>query len=302
MPSSIESFVCTARIFCELVQAESHDVKSFHAGGMTVGLRMFLDLQTFRFSTTEWILIRLHWIVIHGWLVIFVMILRTYTRNFGMGCRRMTRVQQSMQRTIGFGRITNIGDVMRLELCRRLTHTSGRTRDNKALNRSDISRRGRFVPRMVGFANFTIRSTQTDGDIEQIQTFLLQKSESARLWNFCGDAIQMSDSDTDRYSLDDARLCYETAIDKFPNDPEGYESLGFWHDCFGTFDRAKHYFTQAIDRTDSETPRLGLARVLAQMGHRDEGLAILATCPDQDSLDLKVLRDEIHSGNWSPRA
>ena len=146
------------------------------------------------------------------------------------------------------------------------------------------------------------RGYATDGDIEQIQTFLLQKSESARLWNFCGDAIQMSDSDTDRYSLDDARLCYETAIDKFPNDPEGYESLGFWHDCFGTFDRAKHYFTQAIDRTDSETPRLGLARVLAQMGHRDEGLAILATCPDQDSLDLKILRDEIHSGNWSPRA
>ena len=34
-----------------------------------------------------------------------------------------------------------------------------RSRDNNALNRSDISRRGRLVPRMVGFANFTIRST-----------------------------------------------------------------------------------------------------------------------------------------------
>ena len=34
-----------------------------------------------------------------------------------------------------------------------------RSRDNNALNRSDISRRGRLVPRMVGFANFTIHST-----------------------------------------------------------------------------------------------------------------------------------------------
>ena len=28
-----------------------------------------------------------------------------------------------------------------------------------ALNQSDISRRGRLIPRMAGFANFTIRST-----------------------------------------------------------------------------------------------------------------------------------------------
>ena len=34
-----------------------------------------------------------------------------------------------------------------------------RPRDNKALNRSDISRRGRLIPWMVGFANFTIHST-----------------------------------------------------------------------------------------------------------------------------------------------
>ena len=146
------------------------------------------------------------------------------------------------------------------------------------------------------------RGYATDGDIERIQAFLAEEAESARLWNFCGDAIQMCDSETDRFSLNDARLCYEAAIDKFPNDAEGYESLGFWHDVHGTLDRAKHYFTLAIDRTDSETPRLGLARVLAEMGHKDEGLAILATCPDQDSLDLKILRDEIHSGDWSPQA
>ena len=32
--------------------------------------------------------------------------------------------------------------------------------DIKALNRSDISRRGRLVPRLVGFANSTIHSTR----------------------------------------------------------------------------------------------------------------------------------------------
>ena len=40
----------------------------------------------------------------------------------------------------------------------------------------------------------------TDEDIRLIQDFLSNHSESARLWNFCGDAIQCSDSEPSNYS------------------------------------------------------------------------------------------------------
>ena len=144
------------------------------------------------------------------------------------------------------------------------------------------------------------RGYATDGDIRLIQDFLSDHSESAKLWNFCGDVIQLSDSDPSDYTLNDARICYETAVEKFPNDAEGYESLGFWHDVHGNLVDSEKYFRLAIQRTDSDTPKLGIARVFAELGRVNDGLAMLDECKDQASLDLKSLRDEINEGIWSP--
>ena len=138
----------------------------------------------------------------------------------------------------------------------------------------------------------------TDGDIDQIKSFLAHNEDSARLWNFCGDAIQISDSEHSRYTLDDSRECYETAIKKFPDDFEAYESLGFWHDVHGELELAASYFKLALERSNSEATHTGLARVLAELGRRDECLAVLAKHPNQNSLDVKILRDQIEAGHW----
>ena len=139
----------------------------------------------------------------------------------------------------------------------------------------------------------------TDGDIDQIKSFIAQTEDSARLWNFCGDAIQISDSEPSRYTLDDSRECYETAVKKFPDDFEGYESLGFWHDVHGELELAASYFKLSIERGNSEATHTGLARVFAELGRMDECLAVLAKHPNQDSLELRILRDEIEDGYWS---
>ncbi|GAA5510826.1 hypothetical protein [Novipirellula caenicola] len=103
----------------------------------------------------------------------------------------------------------------------------------------------------------------TEMDVDKILEVLQAYPDSTRLWNLCGDVIQLSDGE--RYSLEDAKRCYETAIHRSPNDPEAYESLGFWHDIENDFDTSAKYFRLAIQRTKSDTPRLGLACVLGSV-------------------------------------
>ncbi|EMI22306.1 hypothetical protein RMSM_00753 [Rhodopirellula maiorica SM1] len=133
-------------------------------------------------------------------------------------------------------------------------------------------------------------------DVDKIFEMLQSYPDSARLWNLCGDSIQLSDGD--RYCPEDARKCYETAIQRSPNDPEAYESLGFWHDIENEFEPAAKYFRLAIQRTKSDVPRHGLARVLAQLGQKSEALLEIDQCLDQQSIDLKILRDEIENDLW----
>ncbi|GAA4466908.1 hypothetical protein [Novipirellula rosea] len=138
----------------------------------------------------------------------------------------------------------------------------------------------------------------TEVDVDKIFEMLHVYPDSARLWNLCGDSIQLSDGD--RYSLDNARKCYETAIQRSPDDPEAYESLGFWHDIENDFETSAKYFRLAIQRTKSDVPRLGLARVLAQLGQKSDAMSELNHCSDQQSVELKILQDEIANDLWYP--
>ena len=140
----------------------------------------------------------------------------------------------------------------------------------------------------------------TDEDIAKIQSFLDIGPDTARLWNFCGDAIQMVDTEPSRYSLKDSKICYETAIARFPNDPEAYESLGFWYDIQNEFALAETCFRNAMERSNSDSPVLGLARVLAQMGRRSEALAALTQCSSPELPEAISLTEEIRNGNWPP--
>ena len=139
----------------------------------------------------------------------------------------------------------------------------------------------------------------TDQDLHKIFEMLEQFPRSPRLWNFCGDSIQLS-SGVD-FTLQDAKKCYDSAIEVAPDDPEGYESLGFWHDIQNELDISTKYFELAIERTDSDTPRHGLARVLVQLGRKSHAIQQLNLCTDQHSLDLKILRDEISDGRTEPK-
>ena len=142
------------------------------------------------------------------------------------------------------------------------------------------------------------RGFATTEDIRSIYDFLELHPTSARLWNFCGDTIQLSDSDS--YTQEDVKQCYESAIKVSPDDAEGFESLGFWHDLYGDLQLAVENFKQAIRRTDSDEPRLGIARVLAQLGQKENALIELQRCSDQMAADLIRLRDEIVDDIWSP--
>ena len=125
-------------------------------------------------------------------------------------------------------------------------------------------------------------------------------SVKAAIAGMLSKGIQMVDTEPSRYSLKDSKICYETAIARFPNDPEAYESLGFWYDIQNEFALAETCFRNAMERSNSDSPVLGLARVLAQMGRRSEALAALTQCSSPELPEAISLTEEIRNGDWSP--
>ena len=139
----------------------------------------------------------------------------------------------------------------------------------------------------------------TDEDIRRIFETLEKFPNSSRLWNFCGDAIQLSNAVD--YTLHDAKRCYESAIEVSPADPLAYEALGFWYDIQNDLDASVHYFQLAVERSDSDTPRIGLARAFAQLGKVALAKMQMSLCIHQNSFELAALREEIANGVWLPR-
>lgn len=103
-------------------------------------------------------------------------------------------------------------------------------------------------------------------DLELMEAAIAEHPDLAELWILRGDLIQLSDDDNG-YTLVDAESSYLKAVELEPDDPEGYESLGFYYDVVMADPvEAKPYFEKAIALGAGESAHDGLAEVLEQIG------------------------------------
>lgn len=141
-------------------------------------------------------------------------------------------------------------------------------------------------------------------DIRRVEFALAEHPRSAALWNARGDFIQLHDGppeELDRWTLDEALASYQRATQVAPNDPEAFESIGYFYDAVE--DRpadAEAPFRRAVELGAGDVAAAGLARVLAELGRTDEALAFLAVAraADPDSDELEEIEGEIRSGYW----
>ena len=147
------------------------------------------------------------------------------------------------------------------------------------------------------------RKWPTPIGVQLVEQALAEHPQSCRLWNRRGDLIQLLDEGSASHSLTAARDSYERARSADPNDPESYESLGYFFDAVeARIEEAERMFRRAIDLGAGAGSWAGLARVLAELGRRGEALTLLApeTCPHANVQDVVNVRDEIEDGRWDP--
>jgi hypothetical protein len=103
-------------------------------------------------------------------------------------------------------------------------------------------------------------------DLELIEAAIREFPDLAELWILRGDLIQLSD-EGGVSTLRDAETSYLKAIELEPENPEGYESLGFYYDVVMADPvTAKAQFERAIDLGAGESAQEGLADVMDQIG------------------------------------
>src|SRR5688572_24383964 len=99
-------------------------------------------------------------------------------------------------------------------------------------------------------------------------------------------------------------MSYENACAVDPLDPEAYESLGYFFDAVDEhLDDAEGMFRKAIALGAGPSSWARLARVLAELGRRDEALQLLApgVCPFAMVETIDEMRFEINEGRWNPK-
>jgi tetratricopeptide (TPR) repeat protein len=145
------------------------------------------------------------------------------------------------------------------------------------------------------------RPSSNDDILRLVAQALEEYPASARLWNIRGDLIQLSEGSS--YSLDDALTSYRHATELDPENPEGYESIGYFLDAIdGRIADAEPMFRKAIALGGRAPAWAGLARVLAELGRKDEALAILdpSSCTYANEPEIVNMREEIGMGMWDP--
>ncbi len=102
-------------------------------------------------------------------------------------------------------------------------------------------------------------------DLELVERALEAHPDSVELWCLRGDLIQIS-NDEGRYRLEDAEASYTRAAEIDPEDPEAFESLGFFYDAIcADPGKAEPFFRRAIDLGAGESAHEGLAEVIAEL-------------------------------------
>jgi hypothetical protein len=126
---------------------------------------------------------------------------------------------------------------------------------------------------------------------------LMEYPESVSLLCARGDLILLSES----HSINDARKYYEMAIAVSPDNPEPYTLLGDYFDC--TLDdpgAAVPRYSKSVELGGDVSAYTGLARSLAELGKREEALAVLSEtrCPFARNPEIETLKREIENGLW----
>ncbi len=118
-----------------------------------------------------------------------------------------------------------------------------------------------------------------------------------------GDAIQLCTDITSEPLSDEILECYRRAVELNSASIEGWESIGYFLDAArDDFAAASAAFQRAIALGGSPDSFAGLARVLAQMGDREQALKMLnpSHCQFSQAGSVVKMRAEIEAGLWNP--
>jgi tetratricopeptide (TPR) repeat protein len=126
--------------------------------------------------------------------------------------------------------------------------------------------------------------------------------ESAELWIMRGDVISFAPPDAG-FPVDWPLKCYRKAISVDPCYARAYKAIGYHHDIWTeNFRKAENAFRKSIALGADEDAYVGLARVLAETGRKDEAIDLLEPghCEFYDDPDVQKMREEILKGEWDP--
>ncbi len=139
--------------------------------------------------------------------------------------------------------------------------------------------------------------------VELVERALRDYPNSAKSWCALGEAIEMAGltEESPPYPPDEVLRCHEKAASLDANCAEAQEEIGYYYDVLvDDPQRAVVAFRKAIRLGAGTTAFIGLARSLAEIGDASAALAVLEETTEQDDPDVRKIRDEILSGEWTP--
>lgn len=139
---------------------------------------------------------------------------------------------------------------------------------------------------------------------------------AAVLWVARGDLIQLQSEPAARWPLAEVERSYARAIEAEPENAIGYEELGIWLDIASgpenlvgasadqspndRRDEAARLLDEALLRGAGPHAFSARARIFAETGEAERGLALLRDCPFADHEAVITMIEEIARGDWNP--
>jgi hypothetical protein len=118
-------------------------------------------------------------------------------------------------------------------------------------------------------------------------------ARSPHVWTLLGDLVQICDTPQ---GAPTPEACYKRALRIDGQHHDALVGLGFYHDVFsGDLGKARRYFRRALEVRRTTEARVGLARVLAQLGKEKESFALIGRLKAPAA---RQLAREIASGIW----
>lgn len=144
-----------------------------------------------------------------------------------------------------------------------------------------------------------LKERYTIEDVRDLRMLAESYPSEPELWDFLGDVMQICDAE---FPIGESIACYKKALECDSTFASAYESLGWALDSyFDDFASARINFELAIAHGGGDSARIGLARVLAQMGKAVEANQRLHECEDKSHKDWLEMSREIREGFWCSR-